>query len=75
MGVTGDGLVPVYVTTAIRTSGGTGPGVVRVPPDEAGRIVADRHGVYGDRAPRGFEDGGMDGRLVAAILPRREGAQ
>ena len=49
-----DGLVPVFVTTGIRTSGGSGPGVVHVPPDEAGRIVADHHGVPGTVAPRGY---------------------
>ena len=53
-------LVPVFVTTGIRTSGGPGPGVVRVPRDEAARIVASRHGVAGERAPRGFLDGGAE---------------
>jgi hypothetical protein len=66
--------VPVFVTTAIRVSSGERtPGVVHVPPGEAGRIVADRHGVLGERAPRGFEDGGADGRVIAAMMPRREG--
>jgi hypothetical protein len=41
-----------------------------VPRDEAARIVAARHGVAGERAPRGYEDGGADGHIVAAMLPR-----
>jgi hypothetical protein len=60
------GLVPVYLTVAVRTSGGAGPGVVRVPPDEAARIVGRRHGIPGEQPPRGFEDGGADPRVIAA---------
>lgn len=45
-------LVPVHLANATRTSGGTGPGVVEVPRDEAGRLVADRLAIYGERAPR-----------------------
>jgi hypothetical protein len=63
-------LVPVYLSVAVRTSGGPGPGVVRVPRDEAARIVAARHGVSGERPPRGFEDGGADGRIIGAMMPR-----
>lgn len=63
-------LVPVFLTVGIRTSGGPGPGVVRVPRDEAARIVAARHGVSGERAPRGYEDGGTDGRVIGAMVPR-----
>ena len=65
----------VYVTVAVRTSAGPGPGVLELPRDEASRIVNDRHGVFGTTAPRGFSDGGADGRTVAAMMPRREGAQ
>ena len=53
-----DGLVTVYLTNATRTSAGPGPGVKRLPPDEAGRLTRARHAVYGSTAPRGFEDGG-----------------
>ena len=60
---------------AVRTSRGPGPGPVELPAAEAARLVADRHAVYGTQAPRGFEDGGADGRTVAAMMPRREGAQ
>jgi hypothetical protein len=63
-------LVPVFLTVGVRTSGGAGPGVVRVPRDEAARIVAGRHGVAGEEPPRGFEDGGVDGRIIAAFVPR-----
>lgn len=62
--------VPVYLTVAVRTSGGPGPGVVRVPREEASRIIAARQGVAGERPPRGFLDGGADGRVIAAMLPR-----
>lgn len=62
--------VPVFLTVAVRTSGGPGPGVVRVPRDEAARIVAARHGVSGERPPRGYEDGGADGRTIGAMMPR-----
>ncbi len=63
-------LVPVFLTVGIRTSGGNGPGLVRVPPAEAARIVAGRHGVHGEQPPRGYSDGGADGRTVAAMMPR-----
>jgi hypothetical protein len=64
-------LVPVYLTVAVRTSGGTGPGVVRVPrEEEAARIVASRHGASGERAQRGFLDGAADGRVIGAMVPR-----
>jgi hypothetical protein len=68
--MSGDGLVTLFLTVAVRTSAGSGPGVVRVPPDEAGRIIAARHGVYGDQPPRGYLDGGADARLIAAARPR-----
>jgi hypothetical protein len=49
-------LLTVYVTTAIMTSAGPGPGALRVPLDEAGRLVRDRKAIYGSRPPRGFGD-------------------
>ena len=64
-----DGLVPVFVTSGVRTSDGPGPGVRRVPAAEASRIVASRHGVMGDQPPRGFEDGGAPASS-AAMIPR-----
>lgn len=67
-------LVAIYLTNATRTSGGNGPGVVRVPPGEAGRLVRERRGVYGDKPPRGFLDGGVDTRHsnVGLMMPRTE---
>jgi hypothetical protein len=62
--------VPVFLTVGVRTSGGPGPGVVRVPRDEAARLVAARHGVPGERPPRGYEDGGADSRVIGAMMPR-----
>ncbi len=63
-------LVAVFVTVAVRTSDGPGPGVRRVPPGEAARLVGDRRAVYGDQPPRGFEDGGTDARDAARMMPR-----
>jgi hypothetical protein len=54
-------LVAVFLTVGVRTSGGCGPGVVRVPRDEAAWIVRSRHGVAGEEPPRGYLDGGADG--------------
>jgi hypothetical protein len=47
-----DGLVGVYLGNATATSGATGPGTVRVPPDEAARLVAARLAIYGERPPQ-----------------------
>ncbi len=52
----GDGLVPVFVTNAVRTSAGPGPGVRRVPAAEASALVARKHAVFGDRPPHGLGD-------------------
>ena len=65
----GDDLVAVYLTTAVRTSAGPGPGVRRVPAAEAARLVGMRHAVYGEAAPRGYEDGGCPAP-IAAMMPR-----
>jgi hypothetical protein len=66
----GEPLVAVYVTTAVRTSDGPGPGVKRVPPDEAGRLVGDRRAVYGEQPPFGFADGYHDPRTLGLMMPR-----
>jgi len=63
--------VAVFVTTGIMTSAGPGPGVRRVPPDEAGALVADRRAVHGDQPPRGFLDGGVTTEMIARMAPRR----
>ncbi len=65
-------LATVYVTNAVRVSSGERtPGVVHVPPEEAGRLVGARHAVWGDRPPRGYADGGVDVRDGARMQPRR----
>jgi hypothetical protein len=66
VGVSGDGLVPVFLTVGVRTSAGPGPGVRRVSPDEASRIVAAKLGVMGETAPAGYDDGGSPAAIVAA---------
>jgi hypothetical protein len=52
--------VQVYVTNAVRTSTGPGPGPKTLPEAEAGQLVKDRHAVYGSEPPRdGSESGGL----------------
>jgi hypothetical protein len=46
----------VYVTNAIMTSAGPGPGPKTLPQAEAARLLRDRLAVHGDRAPRGYGD-------------------
>jgi hypothetical protein len=46
--------VPVYLTNAVRTSAGPGPGVKYLPPAEAGSLVARRLAVHGTEPPRSF---------------------
>ncbi len=52
--MSGPGLVPVFLTVGVRSSGGNGPGVVWVPPGEAAALVARKHGIFGERPPSGF---------------------
>jgi len=63
-------LVDVFVTTAVRTSAGPGPGHLRVPQAEAAALVNTHRGVFGDRPPRGYDDGGADPRDAARMRPR-----
>lgn len=66
-------LTTVTVTNAIRVSSGEQtPGVVHVPAAEASWIQANRHGILGDRWPRGYADGGPDARTIANMMPRTE---
>ena len=64
-------LVAVFVTTAVRTSAGPGPGVRRAPPGEVVALVNGRRAVYGDQPQRGYSDGGTDTRDVARMMPRK----
>jgi hypothetical protein len=66
----GGGLVAVYLTNGTRTSVGPGPGLKRLPPAEAGRLVSARLAAYGETPPRGYSDGGCDGRDIALMMPR-----
>jgi hypothetical protein len=50
----GEQLSPVYLTVAVRTSRGAGPGVVWVPLAEAAALVRDRRGVHGTQPPANF---------------------
>ena len=50
----GGGPVAVFVTVAVRTSAGAGPGVRRVPAAEAGRLVAMKYACHGEAPPRGW---------------------
>jgi hypothetical protein len=50
-------LVTVFLTNALATSDGNGPGVKRLPPDEAAALVNRRLAVYGTEPPIGFHRG------------------
>ena len=58
--------VDIYLTTAVRTSAGPGPGVLHLPASEASRIVNAKLGVLGTAPPRGYDDGGADAATVHA---------
>ena len=63
-------LASVFVTTAVRTSAGPGPGHLRVPSAEAAALVNSRRAVYGGQPPRGYADGGCDPGDAARMQPR-----
>lgn len=46
--------MPVYLTVAVRTSAGPGPGPIRLPAREANLLIARKHAVAGDQPPRSF---------------------
>jgi hypothetical protein len=46
--------VTVFLTNAVRTSQGPGPGPKSLPPAEAAALAQARYAVYGDRAPDGL---------------------
>ena len=47
-------LVPVFLTVAVRTSAGPGPGVRRVPPGEAGWLIRQKYASAGTEPPSGY---------------------
>jgi hypothetical protein len=49
-----DQLVDVYMTVAIRTSAGPGPGHKRLPAREANLLISRKHAVSGTEPPRGY---------------------
>jgi len=59
-------LTQIWLLNATATSGGNGPGAVRVPPAEAHWLVAGRLAIYGDRPP-------LDGTEQAEAALRRAG--
>src|SRR5260370_30868802 len=50
----GQELADVYMTVAIRTSAGPGPGHKRLPQAEANLLIARKHAVAGTEPPRSF---------------------
>jgi hypothetical protein len=44
-------LVSIYLTNAVRTSQGPGPGVKQLPANEANALIGMKYTVYGDRSP------------------------
>jgi hypothetical protein len=49
-------LTEVFVTNAVKTSAGPGPGPKRLPAAEAGQLVARRMAMYGTQPPRAYGD-------------------
>ncbi len=63
-------LVPVFVTTAVRTSAGSTPGPKMLPPAEAARLISAKLAVGDTTAPRGYDDGGAPPRPEPNMMPR-----
>ncbi len=59
--------VTVFATNGTRTSACCGPGVLRLPPAEAARLVAAKLAVYGEAPPRNFDDGGQGGSAAPVM--------
>lgn len=59
-------MVPVFVTNAVRTSAGPGPGPKMLPAGEANRLKSAKLAVHGHIAPAGYSDGGADAATVHA---------
>jgi hypothetical protein len=55
----GPATVTVFLTNAVRTSTGPGPGPKQLPPAEANALIRAKMAVYGDRPPKNFLYGGQ----------------
>jgi hypothetical protein len=47
-------VLTIYMTSAVRTSAGPGPGVKVLPAAEANRLISRKLAVSGDQPPRGY---------------------
>jgi hypothetical protein len=47
-------LVPIFLTNGTMTTGGPGPGVVQVPPEEAAYWIGECLAVAGQHPPAGY---------------------
>jgi hypothetical protein len=56
---TPDAPVTIFLLNGTATSGGNGPGVVSVPPDEAARLVSEGLAVVGSIPPSGYLGNGV----------------
>jgi hypothetical protein len=63
----GQQLVTVFLTNAVRTSAGPGPGPKQLPSDEANRLINSKMAVYGDQPPRNYLDGGQQGPAAGTV--------
>ena len=63
-------VVTVFLTNAVRTLAGPGPGVKVLPASEAGALIGMKYAVYGDRPP-GLPDPEPAGRPYPQVPPRR----
>lgn len=52
------GMITVYLTNALATSDGPGPGAKRLPAAEAAALVGRKVAVYGSQPPHGFHPTG-----------------
>jgi len=48
-------LVKIFITNSVRTSRGAVTGPAELPASEAGRLVAAKVVIFGDRPPRGMD--------------------
>ncbi len=64
-------LVTVYLVNGTRTSAGPGPGALRLPATEAGRLISAKLAVYGDRAPEAADPEPLARTFGGPIPPAR----